>query len=168
MGIGGQVAVESADECAERQNGEDRDDPDGRMSDAEGGRKLINLQHAACDGNQAQHRTNRQVDLPHDDDERHACGHDGDRSRLVEQGPEIAGGEERAAEQAAEVSTQDAAGNVEGAPDQHQRHDHANHARVDLGGIEKTANWAVVSQRGARARTRLFGHAVPPLSVAAN
>ena len=97
--IGGERAVQRADERAENEAGDDGDDPDRGMADAEHRPQLVDLQRADGDGDGGEHRAHRQVDLAHDDDQHHAGGHDRDRRGLDQQRPQVARRQELAAEQ---------------------------------------------------------------------
>ena len=60
---------------AQRDGEDNGNDPDGRMANAKHRSKLVNLQHAGCYGNNAEHRANRKINLAHDDNQHHAGGH---------------------------------------------------------------------------------------------
>ena len=160
--IGGQPAVKCADDHADGDHEHDGDRPDGGMANAENGHQLENLQDGAGDGDKAEHRADGQVELAHDDQQHHARGHDGDRGRLHQQRPQIARREERTAQQAAEIAAHDAAGNVEGRPDQQQGGHHAKQALVDLGGAEEPLYRPFVFKGGSLIGVWQVGHVASP------
>ena len=94
--IGDERAVKGADRRAERQRDDDRNDPDRRVFEAEIGRQDMDLRDADDRRDEADDRSDRQVDVAHHDDQHHAGRHDGDRRGLNRQVPEIARRQEQA------------------------------------------------------------------------
>ena len=159
-GIGGQHAVERADQRAQRKPKSTAMIQIDSMADAEPWAELEDLQNAHRDRDGRQHGADRQVELAHDDEQHHAGRHDGDGGCLDEQGPEIARRQERAAEQA-DIGPQHAAVDVEADPDHQQRRDHAEHARVEFGGAEEPRHGAFRRQGGRLARIGYGRHGYP-------
>ena len=134
-----------------RERDDDREDPDRRIVEAEIDREDANLRDADDRRDEADDRADREIDVAHHDDEHHAGRHDRDRRRLDAQIPEVARRQEQA------LAGLDLRVDVEPDPDQQQRADHAEHARVDLGRSKQTANGRFVGG-GARRAGRCGGH----------
>jgi hypothetical protein len=77
--IGDQRAVKGADRRADREGEDDRDDPDRRVFEAEIGRQNVDLRDADDGRDETDYRSDRKIDMTHDDDEHHARRHDRDR-----------------------------------------------------------------------------------------
>jgi len=124
--IGNDIALQRADQDADDKSNRECDRPGGGIVEAEKLRQQIGLNDPHDHAEEAEHRADRQIDVADDDDQHHAGRHDRDRRRLHRQIPKIARCQKQAAGE-----------NVQGDPDGGQRADHAEHARVDLGGFEK-------------------------------
>ena len=158
--VGDQRAVEGADRRADRQGEDDGDDPDRRIVEPEIDRQDADLGDANDCRDEAHDRSDREIDVAHDDDEHHPRRHDRDRRCLDAQIPQVARRQEHA------LATRDQRIEVKPDPDQRQRADHAEHAGVDLGGSEQPSNGRLVRSRAGRARRRR-GHAPSRSSTSA-
>ncbi len=119
-------AVQRADGSAQQQAGEQREDPRGRVVEAQDLRQDFSLQHTHDHADETEDGADRQIDIAGDDDQHHAGCHDGDGRRLNGEVPQVARCQEQAARQ-----------NVEADPDDQQGTDHAKQARVDFGGAKE-------------------------------
>ncbi len=97
-----------------------------RMAEAEIARQELRLGHPHDHADDAEDGADREIDMPCHDHQHHARGHDRDRRGLHGKVPQVARRQEGAAGQ-----------NVDTNPDQRQRAQHADEARVDLGGAEQ-------------------------------
>ena len=158
--IGDQGSVEGPDRRADRQGDDDGDDPDRRIVEPEIDRQDADLGDANDCRDEAHDRSDREIDVAHDDDEHHPRRHDRDRRRLDAQIPQVARRQEHA------LATRDQRIEVKPDPDQRQRADHAEHASVDLGGSEQPSDSRLVRSRAGRARRRR-GHAPSRSSTSA-
>ena len=150
--VGDQRALKGADRRADRQGEDDGDDPDRRIVEPEIDRQDADLGDANDCRDEAHDRSDREIDVAHDDDEHHAGRHDRDRRRLDAQIPQVARRQEHA------LAGLNQGVHVEPDPDQRQRADHAEHAGVDLGGSQQPSDRRLVGSRAGRARRRR-GHA---------
>ncbi len=102
----------------------------------------LGLRHAHDHADHAFDGADRKVDVAHDDDQHHAGRHDRDRRGLHRQVPQIARRQEKPAGQ-----------DMEADPDDQQRADHAEHARVEFGCLEEASDDAELgSPRPIRGR----------------
>ncbi len=149
--IGDERTMKRADRRAERQSENDCKNPDRRIVEAEIDRHDADLRDADDRRHESDDRSDRQIDVPHDDDEHHARRHNGDRGGLNRQVPEVPRSQEQA------LAGLNLRVDIEPDPDQRQRADHAEHAGIDLGGSKQSANGGFVGGCAGRAR-RCGGH----------
>ena len=77
--VGRNDAVEGANQRAKHDTGHNGNDPDGWVANAEYRHKLEHLKHCTRNCHKAEHGTHGKIQLPHDNEQHHAGGHDGDR-----------------------------------------------------------------------------------------
>jgi hypothetical protein len=119
--------VQGADRRAEREGERNSEDPDRRMVKPEIFRQDIDLGDADDGRDKSYDCADRQVDLAHDDDQRHAGRHHRDRRSLDQQVAKTAWRQELA------FAGLDVRADMEAEPNQRQRRNHADHAGVDPG-----------------------------------
>lgn len=131
--IGDNEALERADHEAEHHAGSQCDDPYPGISKLEphDPDEEFGLRDAHHHADHAFDGADRKIDVAHHDDQHHGGRHDRDRGGLHRQVPEVARREEKPARQ-----------EVDSNPDDQQRADHAEHAYVELGCLEKAADRA--------------------------
>ncbi len=92
--IGDDGTLRAADQRADGDRRQHRDEPGQRMLEPPDRRKPLRLHDADHHADEAEHGADRQVDVAGDDDEHHPAGHDRDRGGLHREVPEIARREE--------------------------------------------------------------------------
>ena len=145
--VGDDEALEAADEDADADPERQRHDPHQRAADRREAQDVgqeVGHEDGVDHGDDADLRTDREVDVAGHDDEHHARGHDGRAARLHAQRDHVRGTDELAARE-----------DVESDQDDDQRDEHAEQAHVDLGGREQAAQRR--SLRAGRLLGRGFG-----------
>jgi hypothetical protein len=124
--------VTHAHEEPEADGDGNRDDPGGRMLEAQHRGQILRLHDADHHADEAQHGADGEVDVARHDDQHHAAGHHSDGGGLHREIPKIARREKRPAGR-----------EMKPGPDHGERDKHADEARGDFEGAEEVGHIAL-------------------------